>query len=105
MTNTRQLPAAGRTEPIDLNGHFTIVLVKVEEVQAGRRFDGRLWRPHPSERTVRAAVWLRRGSGFDVPKAHEFADREGYRVFLCPTSERDPLGAAKAWALAEADRG
>lgn len=43
----------------------------------------------------RALVYLTEGNSEDVGKACEFADKEGYAVYLYPTTENDPLGRAK----------
>ena len=42
-----------------------------------------------------AAMWMNRGGPSDVEKAKKYAEKEGHRVFLYPTSEKDPLGRAR----------
>jgi hypothetical protein len=49
-----------------------------------------------------AAVWLNKGTLLDVAKAQAYAAREtdkAIRVLTYPTTERDPLGRAKADVL------
>lgn len=78
---------------------LTIVLARVEtetEVVRERRTDlgeAPIMREVP--RPV-ACVWLRSGTAADVEKASTFAATEGYIVYTYPTTERDPLGRAKA---------
>ena len=43
----------------------------------------------------KALMWLRKGTSADVAKAEAHARSEGWKVFVYPTSERDPLGRAK----------
>lgn len=50
----------------------------------------------------RAAIWLNRGTAVDVAKATTFAASDGHKVFTYPIDERDPLGRARAAAVAEA---
>lgn len=51
----------------------------------------------------KACMWLNRGTDGDVEKAKAYAaTKPGYRVFVYPTSERDPLGRAKAAVVAAA---
>lgn len=42
-----------------------------------------------------ALVWKLNGGPGDVAKARAYAEQEGYRVFLYPVTEDDPLGQAK----------
>ena len=56
-------------------------------------------------RVAKACVWLCNGSEYDVNKAHGYVEnmRKDYpdiTVKVYPTSERDPLGRAKAEMLA-----
>jgi len=44
---------------------------------------------------AKAAMWRNKGDDADLKKAHEYAAGEGYRVFVYPTTERDPLGRAR----------
>ena len=84
----------------------TIVLAKVEDewiVDQGAppaRVD--LGERHKMRRVPRAVacVWLNRGEDSDVDSARMFARKNGYLVFTYPTDEKDPLGRAKAAALA-----
>lgn len=48
----------------------------------------------------KAIVWANEGDAAEVRKAKDYAAREGYRVFLYPVGERDPLGRAKREVLA-----
>jgi hypothetical protein len=48
-----------------------------------------------------ACTWKLRGTAEDFDSALDYAAREGYRVFRFPTSERDPLGKARAAVVAE----
>lgn len=50
----------------------------------------------------RAAMWLNRGTQADFQKASAFAASEGHKAFTYPIGERDPLGRARAEAVAEA---
>ena len=52
---------------------------------------------------AKALVWTNKGDADDLAKAEAFARRpdsagghDGSRVFVYPTSERDPIGRAKA---------
>ena len=45
-----------------------------------------------------AAMWLRKATWKDLPKARAFATSEGYQVVMCPSAERDPLAYAKKHA-------
>ena len=45
-----------------------------------------------------ACMWKRRANDSDLAKARDFAAREGYRVVLVPTNERNPLRYAKSKA-------
>jgi hypothetical protein len=49
---------------------------------------------------AQACMWKRRGTEADIAKATEYAASGGFVVFTYPTSERKPLEAAKAAALA-----
>lgn len=42
-----------------------------------------------------ALVWKLNGGPADVAKARAYAEQEGYKVFLYPVTEDDPLGRAK----------
>ncbi len=67
---------------------------EVEVVSSGRRDIGE----RPTFRDVkvpRAAMWTNKGTEQDVEKARVYAAKEGYQVFVYPTSERDPLGRAR----------
>lgn len=60
-----------------------------------------------------AVMWVRRGTAVDVEKAESYARREaaeaakdprsatghGHRVFVYPTTEKDPLGRARKEVL------
>lgn len=50
-------------------------------------------------RVPKAMVWRNDGGTAEVEKAKVFARREGYRVFLYPLGEEDPLGRARADVL------
>lgn len=76
----------------------TIVLARLEDdfrvvSDAGRD----LGRAPKIERFHRpaAVVWLNEGDALDAQKARAFAAKEGYRVFLYPVTEREPLARAK----------
>jgi hypothetical protein len=77
----------------------TIVLARlVDDVEVVRQRRTDLGE-RPVTRAVKRAealVWLLRGNPDDAEKARAFADREGWRVILYPTSEHDPLARAKA---------
>lgn len=51
-------------------------------------------------RVSRAAMWANQGSAEDEAKARAYAAKEAGMVFCYPLSERDPIGRAKADALA-----
>lgn len=77
----------------------TIVLARlVDDVEVVRERRTDLGeRPLMREvKKAEAMVWLNKGDWSDVVKARAFAESEGYRVFLYETSERDPIGRAKA---------
>jgi hypothetical protein len=44
----------------------------------------------------KAAIWLRKGKKEDIERAKEHALRDGWTVFIFPSSEPDPLGKARA---------
>ncbi len=53
----------------------------------------------------KAAMWLGKGTAADVPKAQAYLDSETYTasaVYTFPPSEQDPLGKARAKAVAAA---
>ena len=81
----------------------TIVLAKVEDDwvvdQPGRVDLGERNKLRRVPRAV-ACVWLNRGEPLDIDSARTFARKNGYLVFTYPTDEKDPLGRAKAAALA-----
>jgi hypothetical protein len=58
----------------------TIVLARVVKERHHQQYS----RPY-------SMIWLREGTEEDVVKAQEFADKTGYRVFLYPPSDPDPL--------------
>ena len=85
----------------------TIVLGRVEMTgikETGKmvRFDGYNFRPETkSTPEAKALVWLLEGREADIASAKRFAGTEGYKVFLFPCDEKDPIGAAKKLILAE----
>lgn len=64
------------------------------------RFDGVNYRPEfkPAPE-AKAAMWTNNGGPEELAKAQAHAEKEGWKVFTYPTSEKDPLGKAKAAAL------
>lgn len=73
----------------------TIVLANLDPVGDTEWYqDGwaRKSRPVP---LVQALSWVNAGDAEDERKARAFAKKEGYEVFIFPTSETDPLGKAK----------
>lgn len=73
----------------------TIVLANLDPVGDTEWYqDGwaRKSRPIP---LVQALSWVNAGDAEDERKARAFAKKEGYEVFIFPTSEADPLGKAK----------
>lgn len=90
------LPPGPRENP--KVARFKIVVAwlvdEVEVVSSGRRDIGE----RPTLRDVkvpRAVMWKSGGSEKDIEKAQIYAAKEGYQVFVYPTSERDPLGRAR----------
>ena len=82
-----------------------IVIVKVE--MTGMRPTGRNvmrdlnWFPEfEPAAEAKACMWLHRGTDDDVRKAAAAMSPE-YTVYTFPASDRDPLGKAKAAALAD----
>ncbi len=83
---------------------FQIVLVKPEvEAEAipgeftTTRGDGINAVAKLREKTIyKAAMWLRKATEADLPKARTFAASEGYQVVMCPSDERNPIAYAKA---------
>lgn len=63
---------------------------KVPRVDLGERHSMETYR-----RPV-AMMWLARGGDSDAAKARAYAAGEGYGVLIYPSTERDPLGRAKA---------
>lgn len=43
----------------------------------------------------KAAMWANDGTKSDIAKARAYASRQGYRVFVYPASEVNPLGRAR----------
>ena len=82
---------------------LTIVVVMILERQVGRTFGGRPYGPQRVTRTARAALWLARGSDEDLKVAKAWAAGEGFQVYAYDVDEPDPLGRAKADALAAAE--
>jgi hypothetical protein len=62
----------------------TIVLARVVKERHHKQYS----RPY-------SMIWLREGSEEDVVKAQQFATKTGYRVFLYPPSDPDPLEHAR----------
>jgi hypothetical protein len=91
---------------ITLPETFTIVLAKVELSalrETGRlvRFDGYNLRKEVVRAPAAiACVWLNRGTDSDLTAARRHAAAEGYTVHIFPFTDTDPLGKAKAAALA-----
>lgn len=48
----------------------------------------------------KAAMWKGRGDDTDLAKAKAYAATDGHSVFTFPVTERDPLGKARALAVA-----
>ena len=95
----------------------TIVIARVDEerVPDGRPVAVDLGaRPKlVTAQVPRAAVWLLEGGRDDVRRAREYCEAANanrtenageWHVYLFPTTEADPLGAAKKQALAKKDR-
>jgi hypothetical protein len=49
----------------------------------------------------KAAMWCRKAKAADQAKAEAYAAKEGKTVFVFDGAEKDPLGKAKAMALAK----
>jgi hypothetical protein len=84
---------------------FAIMLAWVE--QTGLRATGGLvlrdanWFPeHESCPEAKVCAWLWNGTKTDVAKAREYAESQGYKVFVYPASEADPKGRARADVMA-----
>lgn len=90
---------------------LTIVLVRVtmdgvRETGKMERFDGVNWRPSvESCPKAEALVWVNEGVEEDLQKAADFAKAEGYTVRTFETAEANPLGKARADALASREAG
>lgn len=83
---------------------FQIVLASVDVtklVPTGRNVMRDMnWFPEfRAEAEGKACMWMNKGSAADVAKAEAYAAKEGWKVFTYPTTERDPLGKAKAAVL------
>lgn len=81
---------------------ITIAWVDTEEVPAQQIWASDLGR-RPKMKTIRvarAAMWTAKGDDASKQSAQTYAKREGGMVFCYPATERDPLGRAKADALA-----
>jgi hypothetical protein len=82
----------------------TIVIARAQQtalVPTGQvtRRDGNWFSEFRLGWEAKAALWLKRGTASDLKKAETFANQEGYKVFVFPTSERDPLGKARCAIL------
>ena len=85
----------------------TIVLATTEEVTVvvrARRTDLGERPDMRTELVAKAATWLLAGDATDVKKAKAYAAQAGWKVFTYPTSEKDPLGRARADVLRQALR-
>lgn len=77
-----------------------IVVAMVLERRVGQTYAGRPFGPQRVQRDAQAAIWLNKGSDEDKRVAEAWAAREGYSVHVYQVDEPDPLGRAKADALA-----
>lgn len=78
----------------------TIVLANLDPVGETEWYEVRGRREHRPAPLVQALVWVNAGDAEDEKKARAYAKKEGYEVFIFPTSEADPLGKAKRELLA-----